>query len=171
MNVVLTGMPACGKSTVGVVLAKALGYSFIDTDLLIQAKEKKLLCDIIAEKGNSAFIDIEEKVLLSLNCERTVIATGGSAIYGESGMLSLKKNSCIVYLCAEFNTVAKRLNNITTRGVVIPDGMNLSEVYLQRIALYEKYADVKVFTDKLSIEQCVEQIIGEYTKCQKDMKG
>ncbi len=157
-------MPACGKSTVGVILAKTLGYSFIDTDLLIQSAERKLLCDIITERGNEEFVRIEENTLLSLDCDLTVIATGGSAVYGERGISRLKGNSCIVYLCASLATVTGRLKDIKTRGVVIPEGMSIEQIYSQRTALYEKYADVKICTDNLSIERCVVEITREYEK-------
>lgn len=172
MNIVLIGMPACGKSTIGVLLAKAKGFSFIDTDLLVQATEKKLLSEIIAKKGNEEFLKIEEKILLSISCDLTVIATGGSAVYSDKGMAHLKKNSCVIYLMVDYKTIEKRISDIKTRGVVIPFGMNLAQVYSQRDALYNKHADIKIDTTNLCIEECVETIVTKYEKFLTDnMKG
>ncbi|PKL15793.1 MAG: shikimate kinase, partial [Spirochaetae bacterium HGW-Spirochaetae-5] len=125
-NIVLIGMPSAGKSTVGVILSKAAGLSFIDTDLIIQKNEKRLLQDVIAENGIRYFLDAEERALLSLNVERHVVATGGSVIYSESAVVHLKSNSIILYLKISYAEMTKRINNISTRGIAIRGDQNLS---------------------------------------------
>ena len=97
-NIVLIGMPGAGKSTVGVVLAKRLGYRFLDSDLVIQEQTKKLLHELITEHGVDGFLKIEEDINAGLDCEQAVIATGGSVIYGEKAMEHLRKIGCVVYL-------------------------------------------------------------------------
>ena len=141
-NVILIGMPTCGKSTVGVLLAKMLGYRFLDSDLLIQEQKGKLLHELIAERGNDGFLAIEDAVNASINTDRTVIATGGSAVYGVRAMEHLKKNGVVVYLKISYETLVARLGDYTHRGVVMPAGYTLRELYDERSALYEWYADV-----------------------------
>ena len=141
-NIILIGMPTCGKSTVGVLLAKQLGYRFLDSDLLIQEQEGKLLHELIAERGNDGFLTIEDAVNASINTDRTVIATGGSAVYGARAMAHLKKNGVVVYLKVSYETLVARLGDYTHRGVVMPAGYTLRELYDERAALYERYADV-----------------------------
>ena len=141
-NIILIGMPTCGKSTVGVLLAKQLGYRFLDSDLLIQEQEGRLLHELIAERGNDGFLAIEDAVNASINTDRTVIATGGSAVYGARAMEHLKKNGVVVYLKISYETLAERLGDYTHRGVVMPAGYTLRDLYDERAALYEQYADV-----------------------------
>ena len=144
-NIILIGMPASGKSTAGVLLAKTVGYGFIDTDLLIQNEQKSLLCDIIAAKGAEEFIKIEETVLSDLWAERCVVATGGSAVYGERAMRHLKEIGTVVYLKLGEKTIEKRLKNIVLRGVVMRrSGETVADLYAERVPLYEKYADITV---------------------------
>ena len=121
-NIVLIGMPGVGKSTVGVILAKVLGYQFVDADLLIQKSEGKLLKDIIAEKGTDGFIEVENRVNASIQAENTIIATGGSVIYGKEAMAHLKEIGTVVYLHVPFATLEKRLADIKGRGVVRTEG-------------------------------------------------
>lgn len=143
-NITLIGMPASGKSTVGVLLAKRLGYSFVDVDIVIQEKTGKLLKEIIAEQGTEGFIQVEEQVNRELDVHRSVIAPGGSVIYGESAMEHLKEISTIVYLKLSYQSVKRRLGNLTDRGVALKDGMTLRDLYHERVPLYEKYADITV---------------------------
>ena len=150
-NIILIGMPASGKSTAGVLLAKTVGYGFIDTDLLIQNEQKSLLCDIIAAKGAEEFIKIEETVLSDLWAERCVVATGGSAVYGERAMRHLKEIGTVVYLKLGEKTIEKRLKNIVLRGV--------ADLYAERVPLYEKYADITVDCEGKDAEQTVRAII------------
>ncbi len=159
-NIILIGMPASGKSTAGVLLAKTLGYGFIDTDLLIQSEQKALLCDVIAQKGAEEFIAIEERVCASLWAERCVIATGGSAVYGEKAMRHFAEMGTIVYLKLGEKSIEKRLKNIVLRGVVMRrQGETVAELYAERVPLYEKYADVTVDCEGLSLEETAERII------------
>lgn len=141
-NVVLIGMPGAGKSTVGVVLAKLLGYHFIDTDLVIQEKEGRLLKDIIAEQGNAGFLRIEDKINSELEAQHCVIAPGGSVVYGENAMRHFKNIATVVYLKVSYETINERLSNLEGRGVVLKEGQTLKNLYDERCALYEKYADI-----------------------------
>lgn len=143
-NITLIGMPASGKSTVGVLLAKRLGYSFVDVDILIQEKEKRLLKDIIEQDGLDGFKEIENRVNAELQVERSIIAPGGSVIYGEGAMEHLKEISTIVYLKLSYEEVEARLGDLKDRGVAVKDGMTLRDLYEERVPLYERYADITV---------------------------
>lgn len=140
-NIVLIGMPGCGKSSLGVVLAKALGYRFIDSDLLIQEREGRLLSEIIEQEGLSGFKKIEEEVNASIEVHRTVIATGGSVIYGPMAMKHLKEIADVVYLKLPLEEIDARLGDLNQRGVALEPGQTLESLYNERVPLYEKYAD------------------------------
>ncbi len=157
-NIVLIGMPGSGKSTIGVLLAKTMLRSFVDTDLLIQEKYSKSLSDIINEKGTENFLKIENDVICESTLENSVVATGGSAVFGENAMKKLKENSLTVYLKVEVKELEKRVNNIHTRGIAMKEGATLSEIYNERKALYEKYADVTIECTDLTAEECVDKI-------------
>ncbi len=158
-NVVLIGMPAVGKSTIGVLLAKSLLLSFTDTDLLIQEKYKKSLCDIIKDNGTKAFLNIEEDIILNADFKNSVIATGGSAVFGERAMNQLKENGVIVYLSLPIDEIKRRIGDIKSRGVVLTNGNTVDDIFKERKPLYEKYADIKIDCDNLTAEECVEKII------------
>ena len=158
-NIVLIGMPGVGKSSAGVVLAKALGYHFVDADLVIQSEEGKLLSEIIEEVGNEGFLQIEDRINSSINVQKSVIATGGSAIYGENAMKHFKETSIIVYLKASFETINARLSNLKGRGVAIKANQTLKDLYDERCVLYEKYADLTVSLDGLTIEDTIRKIV------------
>lgn len=143
-NITLIGMPASGKSTVGVLLAKRLGYQFIDTDLVIQQKEKRLLKQIIAEEGLDGFIAVENRINSEIEGGRAIIAPGGSVIYGKEAMEHLSAIGTVVYLKLSYEQLCKRLGNLVDRGVVLRDGMTLKDLYEERIPLYEKYADITI---------------------------
>ena len=143
-NITLIGMPASGKSTVGVLLAKRLGYSFVDVDIVIQEQEGRLLKEIIAEEGQDGFLDVENRVNAMISVHNSVIAPGGSVIYGKEAMEHLKIISTVVYLKLSYEAVEERLGNLTDRGVVLTDGMTLKDLYEERIPYYEKYADITV---------------------------
>lgn len=160
-NLILIGMPGAGKSTVGVILAKALGMQFIDTDILIQEQTGRLLQDIIDTEGPGAFKKIEEKTLLSLHCHNAVIATGGSVVFSERAMEHLKSDGVVVYLDISFDEMEKRLRNITTRGIVLDAGQGLRDMYDQRIPLYEKYADLTIDCSEENFETVVRKILDE----------
>ena len=143
-NIALIGMPAVGKSTVGVVLAKNLGFDFLDTDILIQSRENKTLADIIEAKGLDGFLDIEGRHVASVDCSHHVIATGGSVVYREAAMAHLAKISRIVYLSIELDTLMTRLSDITSRGVAIGPGKGMEDLYKERTPLYDRYCDIKI---------------------------
>jgi len=143
-NIVMIGMPASGKSTIGVLLAKRLGYAFVDVDLVIQEKHGKLLKDIMEERGLKGFLEVEEEANAELDVEQTVIAPGGSVIYGPKAMEHLKEIGTLVYLKLSYEDLVTRLGNLKDRGVALKDGMTLMDLYEERIPYYEKYADVTV---------------------------
>ena len=144
MNLVLIGMPACGKSTAGVITAKLLGYRFTDTDLIIQQREGRLLQQIIDESGTDALLKAEEAALLSVSSDNEVIATGGSAVYSEAGMKHLQKNAVVAYIEVPFEDIKERLDNLDTRGVAGAENKTLAEIFAEREPLYKKYADITV---------------------------
>ena len=163
-NIILIGMPACGKSVTGVILAKSLKMNFIDADLLIQERAGKSLQDIINADGIETFKSIEEEVLNAINAKNTVIATGGSAVYYDSAMRHLKENGVVVYIEASLATIKKRLKNIRTRGVAMEKGQTIDSLYEMRVPLYEKYADCTVRSHRYRAENTVEDIISGLEK-------
>lgn len=158
-NIVLIGMPGAGKSTVGVLLAKSVLFDFCDTDLLIQNAAGESLCNIINKKGLSEFIRLEDEVISAQNFKNTVVATGGSAVYGENAMRNLKENGIVVYLKVGSQELCRRLNNIQTRGIAMKKGTTISELYSERAPLYEKYADITLECESVTPEECVNRII------------
>lgn len=161
-NITLIGMPAAGKSTIGVILAKTAGMNFIDTDLLIQKKEGALLQELINTKGNDYFKKVEEYVLRNIDAENTVISTGGSAIYYPEAIEHFKSTGKVVYLRATLKTIEERLDNITTRGITLGKGETIADLYNRRIPLYEKYADISVDVDRISVEEAVKRILEKF---------
>ncbi len=160
-NVVLIGMPGAGKSTIGVILAKVMGLQFVDSDLLIQEQEHCLLKDIIERDGLDGLIRIEEQVNSEINLEHSVIATGGSVIYGERAMKHLREIGVVVYIRLNYHTISSRLGNIRQRGVVFREGQTLKSLYEERCPLYEKYAHVIVDAEGLGIEEVMEKIASQ----------
>ncbi len=158
-NLIFIGMPAVGKSTVGVVVAKKLGMRFVDTDLLIQEQEKKLLREIIAEAGEDGFLKIENQVNAGVNVTNTVISPGGSVIYCEDAMKHYKEIGTVVYLKASYQTIKKRIRNPKKRGVVLREGQTLRDLYNERIPYFEKYADITVCEDGCRIEETIENVV------------
>ncbi len=163
-NIILIGMPGAGKSTIGIVLAKKLGYSFIDSDLLIQEREKMLLPDIIEQKGIDVFKQIENTVNITIDTKKTVIATGGSAIYGMEAMMHFKSLGTIIYLKLPYDELEIRLGDLERRGVVMKPGQDLIELYEERTTLYERYADLVIDCSKKSIRDIVERLYLEFSK-------
>lgn len=157
-NIILIGMPGCGKSTAGVVLAKVLGYEFTDSDLLIQKREGKLLREIIAEYGEERFLEIEGEVNAGIQADRHVIATGGSVVYSGKAMKHLKEIGRIVYLKLSYATICSRLGNIRRRGVVLKDGQSLKDLYDERTPLYEAYADIVLDAEGQDVEGLMDAI-------------
>lgn len=158
-NIVLIGMPGVGKSTVGVILAKILGYRFLDTDLVIQENEKRLLREIIAAEGVDGFIAAENRIVSGVSAEKSVIATGGSVVYGEDAMRNLSENGAVVYLRLDYEELTKRLGNIRNRGVVIRSGQTLADLYAERVPLYEKYADITIDESGCGVEETVQKAV------------
>jgi shikimate kinase len=157
-NIILIGMPGSGKSTLGVVLAKKLGYKFIDSDLVIQEKYEKTLERIIEEHGDAGFIAIENEVNCSINAEHAVIATGGSAVYGAEAMKHFKSIGKIIYLEVSKEEIEDRLGSLKERGVVSNGKQTIREIYEDRRMLYKKYADITVSMDQKRIRESVEEL-------------
>lgn len=157
-NIILIGMPGCGKSTIGVVLAKTLGIGFVDTDLIIQQCENRLLQDIINRDGTEFFLDCEEKAVMTVNCSNSVIATGGSVIFRERAMNFLKNSGIVIYLNVPVSELNDRLSNIKTRGIAAKKGESITDIYKTRSPLYEKFADYTIDVNNMSVEQVIEEI-------------
>ncbi len=158
-NIVLIGMPGAGKSTIGVILAKSLLFGFCDTDLSIQKATGESLCDTISKIGIEEFIKLEDEIIRQQEFVNSVVATGGSAVYGEKAMMKLKENGIIVYLKVSPAELEKRIKNIHTRGIAMKVGTTISELYEERAPLYEKYADFIVECGGKTAEECVDLII------------
>ena len=158
-NIILIGMPAVGKSTVGVVVAKRIGYEFIDTDLLIQKQERRLLKEIIAEEGNERFLEIENQVNRDLQAENAVISPGGSVVYCEEAMQHFKEIGTVIYLHATYEVIYKRITNAKNRGVVLKEGQTLKDLYDERVKLFEKYADYTVSEEGLDLEETIDMVL------------
>lgn len=157
-NIILIGMPGVGKSTIGVVLAKKLGFSFMDSDLLIQEREGKVLQQIIEAEGLDGFNRIEEEVNMSIDVKNTVIATGGSAVYGRNAMEHLSHIGLVIYLQLPYETLSERLGDLNERGVAMQSGQTLLELYQERKPLYESYADVTMDCTGKQIREIVDEL-------------
>ena len=158
-NIVLIGMPGCGKTTIGTELSEIIGYGYIDSDSVIVAREGKRLSEIIAEVGREGFLDIEGKVNSELTASRCVIATGGSVIYRDYAMQKLKEMGTLVYLKLPYEVIARRLGDLKKRGVALKEGFTLKDLYDERTPLYEKYADVVVELCGAPIAESVQQVV------------
>ncbi len=158
-NITLLGMPGAGKSTIGVLLAKAINYDFLDTDLSIQRQEGMLLREIIAKKGLEEFKKIENQVNRDVLVERTVIAPGGSVVYGEEAMEHLHAISKVIYLKLSYEEINRRVGNLKKRGVAMQDGQTLLDIYNERSPLYEKYSDVIIPVDGMDIGEVLEEVL------------
>ena len=158
-NMILIGMPGVGKSTLGVLLAKALGYRFLDTDLVLQAQEGRLLREIIAAEGIDGFLALEGRVCGSLQADRSVIATGGSVVYSPEAMAHLRSMGTVVYLKLGYNALARRLGSLKKRGVILRPGQTLKTLYQERTPLYAQYAHLTVDCGGQDVEQSVALIL------------
>ena len=173
-NITLIGMPASGKSSVGVVLAKRLGKKFVDTDIVIQEKYGKLLKELIEEHGDEGFREIEDEVNAGLDLDNCIISPGGSVVYGEKAMQHLKEISVIIYLELSYTAIKSRLGDLRERGITLKEGQSLKDLYLERVPLYEKYADITVNAMKKSLAKTIDEIcerLGEKPKKRRNFKS
>lgn len=158
-NVVFIGMPGAGKSTIGIAVAKHLTYSFIDTDHLIESTQQSKLQQIVDSQGHLALRSIEERVILTLQCTRHVIATGGSAVYSAKAMAHLKKNGSIIYLDVSYSELKRRIDNFQSRGIAMRTDQTFYDLFVERSRLYGKYADITVNCDDKSHDCVVQEIV------------
>jgi len=158
-NIVLIGMPAVGKTTVGNLLAQKIGFAFLDSDDLIQSKEQKTLAQIILEKGLDQFLQIEEQHIVSIRCSNHIIATGGSVVYSQKAMAHLSKISTIIYLSIHLDMLLTRLSDMTSRGVAVRPGQKIEDLYKERAPLYDTYCDIKIDCHSMTAQQVVEKSV------------
>ena len=164
-NVVMVGMPVSGKSTIGVILAKSLGFDFVDTDLVICKREGKKLQEIIDTEGLEKFLEIEQQVGEEISPVNSVVATGGSMILSDEAMKNLKKDGIVVYVEVPLEILKKRITNMKTRGIAFKKGETLEDIFRVRTPLYEKYADITITADENTVpEDCVNQIVERIEK-------
>lgn len=164
-NVVMVGMPGSGKSTIGVILAKSLGFDFVDTDLVICKREGKKLQEIIDTEGLEKFLEIEQQVGEEISPVNSVVATGGSMILSDEAMKNLKKDGIVVYVEVPLKILKKRITNMKTRGIAFKKGETLEDIFRVRTPLYEKYADITITADENTVpEDCVNQIVERIEK-------
>ena len=168
-NLIFIGMPAVGKSTVGVVVAKRLGKRFVDVDLVIQEQEKKLLREIIADVGEDGFLKVENRVNAGIEAENSVISPGGSVVYCEEAMRHYKEIGTVVYLKASYQTIKRRIRNPKKRGVVLREGQTLRDLYNERVPYFEKYADITVCEDGCRIEETIENVLNAVENYKKTL--
>lgn len=158
-NIIMIGMPGAGKSTIGVVLAKVLCLDFLDCDLALQSAAGRPLSQILTDEGVEGFLRMEDRVLAELDVPGdTVVATGGSAVYGARAMAHLREGGVVVYLRMRYDSVAARLGDLHARGVALREGQDLCAAYVERCALYERYADVTVDCDGMTIAQTLDAV-------------
>ena len=165
MSVILIGMPSSGKSTLGVLLARELGYRFIDSDILIQESEGKLLHEIIKEKGIEGFMETEDRVNSQIKDKKSVIATGGSVIYCKNAMEHLRELGKVIYLKISFEEMRRRLGDYSHRGVIMRHGNALEDMYAERAPLYEKYADITVDVDTTDLARSLDELCRALKRC------
>lgn len=158
-NLIFIGMPTSGKSTIGIVAAKRLGFQFVDTDLLIQEQEGKLLCELIAEKGIDGFLAIENQVNRDVDVTKAVIAPGGSVVYCREAMEHFRKIGTVVYLKMSYETLMERIQDPKKRGVVLKEGQTMRMLYDERVKLFEQYAEVTFDEDRFEWEEMADRVL------------
>lgn len=165
MSVVLIGLPGSGKSTLGVLLAKRLGWDFCDTDLVLQNAAGRTLDAILRDEGYLALRAREEAALLALdNQARRVLATGGSAVYSLAGMSRLKTFGPVVWLRARLDTLRSRVTRWDDRGLAAPPGTSLEALAAERQPLYERWADWALDVDEASQEDLAAALAERLTR-------
>lgn len=157
-NIILIGMPASGKSTIGKKLSEKLKMDFVDTDYLIEQEQGMSLQEIINKKGNNFFWSCEERILTQLNLEKTVIATGGSAVLFPKAMEHLREGGKVIYLSQSLEKIKKRLHNLESRGVTLEEGESVETLYNYRVPLYEKESDLTIIEGNKSVKEIVNEI-------------
>ncbi len=160
-NIVLIGMPGCGKSTVGVVLAKTLNMEFVDSDIVIQRSRNKRLSQLMDELGTEGFRQLENDINAGLDVHHCVIATGGSVIYGQGAMEHLRQIGTVVYLCLPYPAIEERLGDLHARGVTMKPGQTLLDLYNERCPEYERWADVTLQCEGLRLREVVAKLRAE----------
>jgi len=163
-NIILIGMPGCGKSTVGIILAKIIGYEFIDSDLIIQRERDMLLPELIERYGVDGFRQIENEINASITATKSVIATGGSVVYGDEAMAHYKEIGTVVYIKLPCDEIAERVGDLSQRGVAAHPSQTIVDIYNERAPLYERYADITVEAQGLRIDQTAKLIMKILTK-------
>ena len=163
-NIILIGMPGSGKSTVGVILAKMIAKRFLDTDILLQNIEKRSLQDIVDKDGHMALRAVEQRMLLGIQCNNHIIATGGSAAYSEPAMIHLKSKGVIVFLHADLKALNKRIHNYETRGLAKRPEQSFQDLFEERLMLYEKYADITIRSSNMTQDQVCNTIVAELSQ-------
>ena len=170
-NITLIGMPGAGKSTIGIILAKALGFGFIDTDVLIQTRRQQTLQQIIDTHDHLYLRSVEEKEILSIHADTHIIATGGSAVYSEKAMNHLSAISTIIFLDVAFEEIQRRIHNFETRGIAKAKHQTFSQLFAERRILYKKYADISIHCHRRTQEELVDIIIRSSTIKRPDCTG
>ena len=158
-NITFIGMPGVGKSTIGVILAKIIGYEFVDSDIIIQRQEGKLLREIITDVGSQGFLEIENRIHAEMNLTNSIISPGGSICYCGQGMEHLREISTVIYLKLDYPKLKRRLGNLTARGVVLKNGQTLYDLYKERTPLYEKHAHVIIDVNHLNVEKTIKAVM------------
>ena len=158
-NIVLIGMPTAGKTTTGLLLSKVLSCRFVDTDARIESREKRSLQRIIEEDGPDGFCDIEESEILSLECQDTVIATGGSVVYSSRAMSHLQNLGIVIYLAITLSSLNRRLTNVQDRGIVMGADKTLPGLFHERIRLYEEYAEMTICCNEMRPQEVADRIL------------
>lgn len=158
-NIILIGMPGCGKSTIGILAAKVLCLSFLDTDLLLQQSCGRRLQEVIDTEGLGAFREFERSVLRDLSVSHTLVATGGSAVYYPDAMEHLREIGTVVYLRSSLSRVKMNLRDFSSRGIVMPKGMTIDDLYAERSPLYERYAHIVVDVDSSDITENMQALV------------
>ncbi len=162
-NITLIGMPGAGKSTYGRALAQKLGFEFIDGDEYIEKREKMGLPQIIGNKGDKGFLEIEEERLLEiLPMEKHVLAPGGSIVYSDKLMKAIKNSSIVIFLDEPIQIIKQRLSDEKAERIIGLKSRTLEELFIERGPLYKKYADITIDCFGKPNNKIVDEIVEKY---------